>query len=254
MARESPVKSLSSIVPCKDEGASVYRVMESITHAYTSLNLHGEIIVIDDGSSDNTFEEAKRFKQAEIVVDSGVNIKILRHTVCRGLGYSFFEGVRNAESEFVILIPGDGEICPYHALELFPYLSLHADVIVPYTLNANIRKPYRRIISKLFTRLINMIFWVNFSYTNGSIIWKRSLYLAEALIKLKLIETPVRYIEIPILLDKANMSEEKSSALSKENLIEILKRSTALYIAIQHLNFRRRKSKIITKFQNLFRT
>ena len=176
--RRVPRNSIASIVPCKDEEASVYRVMQDIAHAYTDLNILGEIIVIDDGSSDNTFAEAQRFKQAEITDNSRARIKIIKHTVCRGLGYSFFQGVKEAESEFVILIPGDGENCPRDALKLFPYLSLHADVIVPYALNAHVRKRYRQILSKLFTRLINVVFMVNYSYTNGTIIWRRSLYLA----------------------------------------------------------------------------
>ena len=52
---------ISVIIPCLNEEKEIISVLEKIKKVYTKLNINGEVIVVDDGSTDRTYKYAKNY-------------------------------------------------------------------------------------------------------------------------------------------------------------------------------------------------
>jgi len=89
---------VSIIIPAYNEENAIGGVIKNIA----GLNIPGEILVIDDGSRDNTYNNAvsaaKEFS----------NVKIIRHEVNRGYGAAIKTGIRNASQEIIVICDADG--------------------------------------------------------------------------------------------------------------------------------------------------
>jgi len=88
----------SIIIPAYNEENAVSGVIKSIAN----LNIPGEIIVVDDGSRDNTYNIALG------VAREFSNIKIIRHEINRGYGASIKTGIRNALGDVIVICDADG--------------------------------------------------------------------------------------------------------------------------------------------------
>lgn len=95
----------SIIIPAYNEENAVRLLLEKIT----SLGFHEryEVIVIDDGSSDNTAAVIKQFP-----------VKLVRHLTNKGYGASLKTGIRKACGDKVIFVDGDGQHDPVYIPEI----------------------------------------------------------------------------------------------------------------------------------------
>ncbi len=172
-----PVPSFSFIVPALNEEKSLAAVMEEIVSVTGKGGvLDYEVIVIDDGSTDET---------AVAVAGLGSqygNIKFIRNETRQGVGKSFLAGVASAQKNYCLIVPGDNEF----DLGFFPgaAAALSAgdlDFVVTYVANPLLRPYHRRAISFLYLYLFNCLFRTDFRYTNGIVIyptaWIRSVNL-----------------------------------------------------------------------------
>jgi glycosyltransferase involved in cell wall biosynthesis len=89
--------SLSVVIPAYNEEGAVRSTVEDVRRELAALGIPFEIIVIDDGSSDNTLAEARA---TGAVVDS--------NQVNTGYGASLKRGIRLAQYEYVAIIDADG--------------------------------------------------------------------------------------------------------------------------------------------------
>lgn len=162
------MKAISVIMPALNEEKNILDAIESVLKDFETCNIKGEVLVINDGSTDRT----------EDLVNSAIKkdarIRMIKHLNPRGIGVSFWEGVDNAGSEAVVLLPGDNENV---GVEIFRYAKLLEDVdmVLPFVYNRKVRSRFRNALSWLYCRIINATFSLNFKYTNGTVLYRRSI-------------------------------------------------------------------------------
>ena len=92
-----PQQPVSVVVPAFNEEAGIGPQVISVGQALEAAGMTGEIIVVDDGSSDRTAEEALQ-----------AGARVLRHLSNRGYGASIKSAILAAKFEIIVIIDADG--------------------------------------------------------------------------------------------------------------------------------------------------
>lgn len=117
----SQASGLSVIIPFYNEAGNVIPLIEEIIQTLPALTF--EIVAIDDGSTDKTFEELKRIANAHTCV------RVLRHNRNYGQSMALLTGARQASHQTLVTMDGDGQNDPKDIITLFDYYtSLPLDV------------------------------------------------------------------------------------------------------------------------------
>ena len=119
-----------------------------------------------------------------------------------------------------------------------------ADIISHYTSNLEVRLPSRRIISRIYTGLMNFLFGLRLTYFNGPTIQRREViqnvkittngfaFLSEIMVRL--IRSGHSYIQIGTpIRDRQHGS---SSALRPKNVISVFKTVSMLFWDVNVIN------------------
>jgi glycosyltransferase involved in cell wall biosynthesis len=94
MSQDSSPIELSIVIPAKNEAAAIAEVVATAKSAYPDA----EVIVVDDGSTDETGQAAE---------DAGATV--IRHPESLGNGAAAKSGARAATGEFIAFMDGDGQ-------------------------------------------------------------------------------------------------------------------------------------------------
>lgn len=162
------ILDVSVIMPALNEEKDILLAIKSALKAFEECGITGEIIVVNDGSKDKTRQIVEVFSQSD------KRVRILNHNKTQGIGASFWDGVDNAHGAAIVLLPGDNENDPW---EIFRYFRLleQVDIIIPFVFNREVRSIFRNTLSLLYRFIINSTFLVNFNYTNGTVLYRRSM-------------------------------------------------------------------------------
>lgn len=115
---------LSIIVPCYNESATLEKCVNSVIDIQDDL-LNVEIHIVDDASTDNSFEIAKKLG------DHNTLIKVHRHLVNQGKGAALRTGFQHATGDFVAVQDADLEYDPVDLKKLIrPLIENRADVVL----------------------------------------------------------------------------------------------------------------------------
>jgi len=213
---EGHLLTLSVIMPALNEEENIKEAVLRTLKAFERSGISGDVIVINDGSSDGTKAVV------ESLMNSGHPVKLIDHEKPRGIGYSFIEGARSSDKDVVVMFPGDNENNPDDALEYFRLME-HVDIISPFIHNVEVRDKVRRLISSLYRFIVNMSFGINLNYTNGTVFYRRCIledikrvsrgffYQAELLIKL--LRKGYLFAEVPNFLDQREKGASKATTL-----------------------------------------
>lgn len=211
---------ISIVIPCFNEEANINSVLTELLNDIKSLKYQVEVIVVNDGSTDDTFKIIKNFNSN--------NIKIINHIKNKGFGASFWSGVNISTGDYVVMVPGDGEAKFRDIIYALPLID-HVDLIIPFFVNKNKRNHFRRVISFLFTNIINLTFGLSLNYTNGTIIYPRKElikinskskgFLFQVEILVKLIKKGLSFAEVPVKLN--SRLSGKSKAIKFKTFINV---------------------------------
>lgn len=224
-------KSITVMVPAYNEEKNLARAVNKVDRVVKSLFKDYEILIFDDCSTDTTGEIAKELAK------NNKRISIIHNKHNMGVGYSYRKGMKISKKKYYTMVSGEGEV---YASSLRKILSRvgEADMLISYIYNPEVRSLYRRILSKGFTKLLNLSFGLNIKYYNGCVVHKTTLlknvkmttnsfaYQAEILVRL--LKKGHSYTEIPYLVE-----ETKGSELFRiKNLIEFFLTVANLFIDI----------------------
>lgn len=160
--------SLSVIMPSLNEEENLDAAISETLGVLDRFGMTGEIVVVNDGSTDRTGEIATAWS------DRDPRVRVLVHDRPHGIGASFWDGVDAACMDSIVMLPGDNENEPE---EIFRYLPLlhHVDIVIPFLYNRETRSLFRNILSFLYRFIVNTTFLVNINYTNGTVLYRREV-------------------------------------------------------------------------------
>ena len=146
---------LSIIIPVWNESKKIINDIIAASDFLTESKLNGEIIIVDDGSSDDTIEVVRSVK-----ISSNAIIHIIQNESHRGKGFAVCTGIQKSMGEYVMF--ADSGLCvPYSfaikGLQLIKDKTCEiahgsrklqeSKIIIPQTIS-------RKISAKLFRWLV----------------------------------------------------------------------------------------------------
>ena len=128
----------SIVIPLFNEEKNITELIDEI---YTSLiNFTDfEIILIDDASTDSTYEVIKKIKNH--------NIKIFQNSKNEGQSFSISRGVKEASNNTIITLDGDGQNNPSDILKLLNFYKKNENINLVGGLRLNRKDSFIKIIS-----------------------------------------------------------------------------------------------------------
>ncbi len=141
---------LSIVVPAlNEEGRLAVTVQEAIRTAQKHLDAF-ELIIVNDGSTDGTFEAAEQLALRFPCVS------VVHFPENRGVGAAYYEGLRLARFPYLTLIPGDNAFRQSGLEAMFPLVGRH-EMIISYRANPRARTPLRLLLSRCCTTAMRML-------------------------------------------------------------------------------------------------
>ena len=147
---------ISVVLPCLNEEVTIGECIKNIKNVFKKENINGEIIISDNGSTDNSVKIAK-----------SMNIKVVYQPL-KGYGAAYLKGIHEARGKFIVM--GDSD-ATYDFLEipvLLEPLKEGYDFVIGNRFKGMIKKDampwtHRHIGNPFLSGLVNLFFKTNLS-------------------------------------------------------------------------------------------
>lgn len=133
--------AVSVVIPAMNESGAIASVVRELS----AVADWREIIVVDDGSTDDTAEQAR-----------AAGARVVRHPYNKGNGAAVKTGIRAATGEYMLIIDGDGQHQPADAVRLVERLG-EFDLVVGARSSATQASAARRLGNALLNKLASYL-------------------------------------------------------------------------------------------------
>lgn len=228
---KQPPCSVSFVVTALNEEVNIEGTITEIYASIKGMVDDYEIILVNDGSTDQTGPLMEKLAAAD------PKIRVFHNEKNLNLGGAFKRGLKEVRLEHVMWLPGDNAV-PAKNVRIILSKVGEADIVVPYLLDPRNRPFLRRIVSRTYTILLNTLFGLSLRYYNGGVVHRRDLIqsidittdsfacFAEALIKL--LRRGSSYVEVGYISTERTAAANASSAFRFKNMVKVI--STIWYL------------------------
>lgn len=169
---------LSVVIPTYNESGRIANTVEQIAHYLDERGLSAEILVVDDGSRDDTVKEAQNSRHGRAV------LRVLPNALNRGKGFAIKCGVREATGQVVLFTDVDLAVPPREFDKFLPAISRGADVVIGsrrlggsplrrwipglnYSSSIKVHQPLRReLLGEVYQSFVRLFLGLNVKDTN----------------------------------------------------------------------------------------
>jgi dolichol-phosphate mannosyltransferase len=235
MSAEPPIAGkfghrTSILVTAYNEDVVVEQVIRG-AHAIAERMLETyELILIDDGSTDETGPIMDR------LANELTCTRALHNRPNVGFGASYMRGVAEARYDYVMLVCGDNGLPTSNLPAIIEKIGT-ADIVIPYMRNLRaVKTPLRYLISRTYTKFLNIISGFNLHYYNGLSVHRRDLvnkisvrsagFGFQGEILVKLLKSGHSYIEVGV--DAASKEQQRSGFLRPRNIVNVIRTCATL--------------------------
>jgi glycosyltransferase involved in cell wall biosynthesis len=150
MIKPRVLTSISFVFPCYNESLNVGGMIEQAVKTGEEYGADYEVVVVDDGSNDNSADIVKGW--------SGKNsrVRLVQHPRNLGYGAALRSGFANAKKDLIFLTDGDNQFRISDIEKLFSKID-SCDAVVGYRIRRQ-DAPLRRLNGMLWTRLVRCLF------------------------------------------------------------------------------------------------
>ena len=219
---------ISVAVTCYNEEKYIVDTIETVVGSLREFDYSYEVIVIDDVSTDNSVDRIQEYIRSH----PEYPVRLVVHKTNQGLAKNFIDGALLAKGKYYRLMPGDNAELKEPMISILKHVGV-ADIVVPVFNQDEIvgKSHLRRILSKLFTFLVNVLSGYHLGYYNGLPIFLRYNVIRwpnltcgfgfQADILIRQLDEGVSYVQIPV----TGIVEKKGDlavALSMRNLFSVV--------------------------------
>jgi glycosyltransferase involved in cell wall biosynthesis len=142
--------SISMVLPAYNEADNIEPMVAEATPALESVTDDYEIVVVDDGSADDTAGVTRR------VMQEYPRVRLVEHPVNQGFGAAVFSGFTSAEKDWIFYTDADRQFVLSELEQFVPFMD-DADLIAGY--RAPRRDPFMRVVyGKGWSALCTLLF------------------------------------------------------------------------------------------------
>ncbi len=143
---------LSVFLPSYNEGANLEKTVNNVKNALEKVVAKWEIIIVDDGSKDNTGQIAQN------LVKKYKDIRVITHKVNRGYGAAFKSGLYGGKYNWIAFIDADGQF-DFSEIDNFitKQQETNADLVIGYYRNRQVGLN-RKLNSAAWQFVVNLLF------------------------------------------------------------------------------------------------
>ena len=161
-----PGVDVSVLVPAKDEAGNLPLFMEQAAAAFAGTGIRFEVIVIDDGSEDDTWPVLQR------LVTQYDFLRVARHRVRRGIADALRTGYLRSRGEVLVFYPADLQFKPEDIPRLAaPILAGESDMVTGFKQGDYEKK----FVSRIYNGLSRALFHVPVKDLNSVKAYRREI-------------------------------------------------------------------------------
>lgn len=209
-------------VPCLDEENRVVSTLETIQAAMQELGCTYEVIVVDDCSTDRTAGIVEQYRRDH----SNLPVRLHRNPHNLGLSRSFVDTAFRGRGRYYRLVCGDN-VEPKESMVKILRQMGKADIIVPYYPVLPGKSLFRKFISRLYTRIVDVLSGYRLHYYNGCALYRRYHVMRwasynygfgfQAHLLTTLLDEGATHLEVP--LEGFHLTKDRGSPLNLRNFL-----------------------------------
>lgn len=158
------MKKLSFLIPTYQKEKTIVPTLLSVVKSAQKTQINYEIIVIDDGSKDSSFDKARS------LIENNKNLSVIRREMNLGFATTYFECAEYATGSHVMYISADDDYETHELVKLLEAFKT-CECVIQYPLNQNRRTILRLMVSSIYTGILNFISCNDIPYYNGANIY-----------------------------------------------------------------------------------
>jgi glycosyltransferase involved in cell wall biosynthesis len=142
----------SIVIPAYNEGQRLGATLERVLHYVREQGWNAEVIVVNDGSRDNTAELVRQFAEKDS------RLRLVENPGNRGKGYSVRNGVLSARGEVMVFSDADLSSPIEEMPKLLAAITAGADIAIGSRwLRAELQTERQSLHRQLFGRIFNLM-------------------------------------------------------------------------------------------------
>lgn len=144
------VKELSIFFPFWEEEENIERVVLDASKIAEQISDKWEIVMVDDGSKDRTYEIAKKLEKED------ERFRLVHHDINRGYGAALRSGIEAAKYDLIVFTDGDGQ---FNFAEVDKFLEKidSADIVIGYRKKRTDKNLGKRLLLMNLLKLWDLI-------------------------------------------------------------------------------------------------
>lgn len=156
-------RDISIVIPARNESESLEELLPKLVATFPKA----EIVLVDDGSSDNTVETGNKY-----------SVRVVSHPYSMGNGAAIKTGVRKATHDVVVCMDADGQHDPGNIQKLINEIDSGYDMVVGARSKKSQASPARGLANRIYNSLASyMVGRSVVDLTSGFRVFKKNKFL-----------------------------------------------------------------------------